>query len=125
MFGLDISGYDLPTMTYSDVDQMFVDLGIDMDNLDESSVDLSAIPVAPEEIAEILAAAQMMGIDLSAYDVDNLTYGDVETIFAAAGLSTRQSARAVAGDDATVEDDVDFVLYEAFETYAELFGLYA
>lgn len=54
-----------------------------------------------------------MGFDLSSYDLENLTYGDVEAIF------------AVAGDDATVEDDVDYVFYEAFETYAELFGLYA
>lgn len=67
----------------------------------------------------------MMGFDLSSYDLENLTYGDVEAIFAAAGLSAKQSARAVAGDDATVEDDVDYVFYEAFETYAELFGLYA
>jgi len=57
MLGVDISGYDFTTMTYGDADQMFVDLGIDLDNIDETSVDLSAIPVAAEELAEVVALA--------------------------------------------------------------------
>jgi len=55
--GIDTSAYDLSSMTYADIDQMFIDLGVDLDNLSLDDMDLSLIPVEESEIAEIVALA--------------------------------------------------------------------
>jgi len=56
-YSIDTSAYDLSSMTYADLEQMFNDLGVDLENLDVDDLDITNIPVEESEIAEIVALA--------------------------------------------------------------------
>lgn len=79
--GVDLSTYDLTTLTYGDVETIFAAAGIDVSDFDESD-DTSDYVFTDEDKAEISAGAAEMGIDLAMFGIDLQTISDEDLLAA-------------------------------------------
>jgi hypothetical protein len=79
--GVDLSTYDLTTLTYGDVETIFAAAGIDVSDFEESDV-TSDFVFTDEDKAEIAAGAAEMGIDLAMIGIDLETISDEDLLAA-------------------------------------------
>jgi len=119
--GVDLSTYDLTTLTYGDVETIFAAAGIDVSDFDESD-DTSDYVFTDEDKAEISAGAAEMGIDLAMFGIDLQTISDEDLLAAleSFGIDTAEYTGATIPTDDLTSEEIALVEQAAIDMGIDL-----